>query len=164
MIFDIRGNLTETVEMTLADFRETFVEKWDSEGSTRAVIFKDFEKYIADFKTELVPSFEIWIDGSFVCIKRDNPNDLDFVVILESDIFDTNANIIEARFGKNRNKIVHYPRLDAYILQNFPSNHKNAFFTISDKAYWSDLFNNTKPDREKRKYKKGFVKLKFYEI
>jgi hypothetical protein len=160
MDFDVLGNLTETVEMTLSEFYDIFVTKWDSGHSNRATIFKDFENYITDFKRAISPRFEMWVDGSFLCLKKDNPNDIDFVVILDYDIFDTYAKDIEARFGKYRNKTTYYPLLDAYVLQNFPSNHKNVFFTVSDKAYWSDLFSNTKQDRHKRKYKKGFVKLK----
>ena len=86
MNFDVRGNLIETIEMDFSQFQEVFVEKWEKGSSTRQAIFKDFEIYIADFKTLITPNFEIWVD----------------------------------------------------------------------------LFSNTKPDRLKQKYKKGFVKLKIY--
>lgn len=162
MNFDVRGNLIETIEMDFSQFQEVFVEKWEKENSIRHAIFKDFETYIADFKTLITPDFDIWVDGSFLCNKRDNPKDIDFVSFIDCKIFEAHSKLIESRFGKNRDKTIYYSLLDAYIFQYFPATHENAFFSVSDKAYWADLFSNTKPDRLKQKYKKGFVKLKIY--
>jgi hypothetical protein len=163
MTFDERGNLVEPVELTIAQFRETFVDKWQGNRSTRPAIFDVFETYVSDFRNLITPNFVMWIDGSFVTLKKDNPNDIDFVSFIDYRIYDEKKPIIDSRFGKYTTKDHYGKLLDAYICLVFPSTHENAIRTQSDELDWLRQFSYTKPDRHKRQYPKSFVKIKFTE-
>lgn len=161
MTFDERGNLIEPVELNLLQFREFFVDKWQNNISTRQVIFDVFENYVLDFKDLVTPNFVMWIDGSFVTIKKDNPRDIDFVSFIDYRIYDEKKAILESRFGKY-GAPNHYGKLvDAYICLVYPLNHANATYTKSDEMNWFYQFSSTKPDARGKKYPKSFVKIKF---
>jgi hypothetical protein len=105
----------------------------------------------------------MWIDGSFVTIKRDNPNDIDFVSFIDYKIYDEKKPLMDSRFGKYTTKN-HYGNLvDAYICLVHPPNHENAIRTKADELEWLQQFSYTKPDRQKKKYPKSFIKIKFTE-
>ena len=163
MEFDIRGNLTENVEMTLSEFQETFVEKLDKDNTTRYAIFEVFETYIADFKTFITPNFTMWIDGSFVETKKNKPNDVDFVSFIDFKIHENQAKLIESRFEKYGTKNFYGKCLDAYTVPIYPVNHKRVFITKEEELAWQHLFGKTRPDKQGKRYTKGFIKIKFTE-
>jgi hypothetical protein len=105
----------------------------------------------------------MWVDGSFVTAKRDNPNDIDFVIFIDYEVYEANQSIIDSRFNKYGSKNHYGVLLDAYICLVYPLNHENAILTQSDEMYWYHKFSSTKPDRQKNKFAKAFVKIKFYE-
>ena len=163
MEFDIRGNLTKTIEITLSEFQETFVGKWNKDNTTRYGIYDVFETYITDFKTLITPNFTMWIDGSFVETKKDKPNDIDFVIFIDFKINEVHETLIEKRFGKYGVKNFYGQLLDAYISPVYPDTHVNAFYTQDYHIYWLNQFSKTKPDRHQKKYPKGFIKISFNE-
>ncbi len=52
-------------------------------------------------------------------------------------------------------------KVDAYIVANYPENHKNHIFTKSDLLYWRSLFGKTRVNRAKKQYGKGLIQLNF---
>jgi hypothetical protein len=163
MKFDERGNLVEPVELNIVQFRETFVDKWQRDMSTRLAIFDVFKTYILDFRNLITPDFVMWIDGSFVTIKRDNPRDIDFVSFIDYKIYDEKKPLIDSRFNKYGAPNHYGTLLDAYVCSVYPTTHEHAFNTKSDEMYWLKQFSYTRPDRQHRKYPKSFVKIKFTE-
>jgi hypothetical protein len=163
MTFDERGNLVESIELNIETFREIFVDKWQDKTSTRRAIFADFEAYIADFRNLITPNFVMWVDGSFVTAKRDNPNDIDFVIFIDYKVYEANQSIIDSRFNKYGSKNHYGVLLDAYICTVYPANHEKSFHSKSDEMDWFHQFSYTKPDKRGKKYAKSFVKIKFTE-
>jgi hypothetical protein len=163
MEFDIRGNLTETVEMTLSEFQETFVSKWHKENTTRYAIYDVFETYIADFKTLIAPNFTMWIDGSFVENKKHRPNDVDFVSFIDFKLYENHLKLIETRFEKYGAKKFYGKLLDAHVVPIYPDNHRRVFITKEEELAWLHLFSKTRPNKEGIRHLKGFIKIKFEE-
>jgi hypothetical protein len=100
MTFDERGNLVESIELSIETFREIFVDKWLDKTSTRRAIFQNFETYISDFKNLITPNFTMWVDGSFVNAKKDNPNDIDFVSFIDYRVYEAKKALIDKQFSK----------------------------------------------------------------
>ena len=163
MEFDIRGNLSETVEMTLSEFYDIFVAKWHKDNTTRYAIYEVFETYLMDFKTLITPNFTMWIDGSFVENKKHRPNDIDFVSFIDYKIHDNYSKLIESRFEKYGAKDFYGKFLDAYFVPIYPDNHRRVFITKEEEFAWLHLFTKTRPNKEGKRLSKGFVKIKFEE-
>jgi hypothetical protein len=163
MTFDERGNLVEPVELNLLEFKATFVDKWQKGTSTRHAIFDTFETYVSDFRNLITPNFVMWIDGSFVTLKRDNPNDIDFVSFIDYSVYKENQVLIDSRFNKYGAKNHYGTLLDAYVCAVYPPEHEDAYFTKSDEMDWLYQFSSTKADKRGKKYPKSFVKIKFTE-
>ena len=161
MNFDNRGNLLENYVVNFEEFYSEFVSKWDSEDSIRSDISQIFQTYINDFKALITSEFIIWIDGSFLSNLKKDPQDIDFVIFINYEIIESKINLINNRFGKHGVKEFYGKQLDAYISPIYPTNHKNSFWTQSDKAYWIQQFSTTKPNRNGVKYSKGFIKMEF---
>jgi hypothetical protein len=160
-MFDTRGNLKETVNMTLQTFEETFVTTWNMENSTRPTIFQKFTVYLNDFQSMVTPDFEMWIDGSFVNSKNSNPKDIDFVCFIDYNIYETKRNLFDTRFEKYGAFGFYGKNIDAYVALKFPETHKNAFNTKDTELYWLHQFSKTKADRHGNIYSKGFIKINF---
>jgi len=158
--FDIRGNLKpyEKVELKLEDLVEIFVNNFE-ESATRNEIYQNYTKYLKDFEQEITPNFIQWIDGSFISNKT-NPRDIDFVTLIDFDIYQKNEQIIDSKFRRYGAK-ANYSRIDAYTIKNYPKNHERRNITEFDLVYWSNWFTETKKNRAKKKFKKGFIELKF---
>ena len=162
MDFDLRGNLTQSIELTFQEFKEQFVTNWAAEDTTRSSIFNVFETYIADFQALITPDFVTWVDGSFVSNKKSNPNDIDFVSFINSKTYDDKTDLINKRFGKFGVKKFYGEDLDAYICPVYPENHQKAFYTKSDTLEWLHQFSHTKPKKVGDKsFSKGFITIKF---
>lgn len=160
--FDERGYLMPygIRSMSLDEFKDFFVESF-SPTSTRPVIFQRYLQFLKDFSEQVTDSFEQWVNGSFVTLK-DNPNDIDFVTIIEHSIFEKKEQLIEERFRLNGAQ--KYYNLDAYTMRNYPDQHpQNAIFK-GELAYWTYWFGQTKKNRAKIKFKKGFVSIHFKDF
>lgn len=157
--FDIRGHLIpyEKNQITFEEFKTNFVESFD-EDSSRHEIFKNYIKYLEEFKSEITPNFKQWINGSFVTNKK-NPNDIDFVSLIDHKVAKEKYDILSKNFI-NRRALKEY-NLDAYIVRVFPQDHVEYSKTHSDLLYWEHWFTHSKKNRMKKRFSKGFVELLF---
>ena len=102
-----------------------------------------------------------WIDGSFINNRTLEPNDIDFVTIIDYDIYLTYEQEIDKRFNKFSAPLF-YEKLDAYILKVYPNTHEFYMAYKSDYAYWYDWFSSSKKNiRTNQRFNKGFIQLNF---
>jgi hypothetical protein len=157
--FDSRGNIFpyERNKITLTEFEEIFVENF--RGSTnRRKLFDAYLRYLNDFQNQISSNFVHWIDGSFVT-KKENPNDLDLVSILNFDIVCTKRELLREKFlfkaAQNEYNI------DAFLIEQHSISSINRHITEIDSLYWVNWFTKTKPNRAKQKFLKGFIEIEF---
>ena len=157
--FDERGNLKpyRRNEIELNQFKEIFVDQF-SEESSRNEIFKNLKKYIDDFEEEIGYSFKLWINGSFVSNKT-NPGDVDIVILINRENAQEKEQILKERF-LNKKSLANY-KIDAYIVRTVAGDHEEYSKTLSDLLYWEHWFSNTKKNRAKKRFPKGFIELSF---
>ncbi len=159
LTFNSKGFLTpdSNLPITLAEFQQAFVVGFDVRSKRRA-LFDEFKRYFRDFFEAIeVDEIYVWGNGSFVT-QKENPNDIDFVFFLDSELVDKFANIINRQFTHPESK--HLYQMDAFLLRDYSETHPEHFFTVSDRAYWFELFSRTRKDRRGHSHKKGFVELK----
>lgn len=159
LTFDPKGFLTPDINLpgTLAEFQQEFVLNFVIRSKRRA-LFDEFKRYFRDFFEAIeVDEILVWVNGSFVT-KKENPNDIDFVFFLDSELADKFADIIGRQFTHPESKQLY--QMDAFLLRDYPETHPDHFFTVSDKGYWFELFSRTRKDRRGHSHKKGFVELK----
>jgi len=157
--FDIRGNLKpyNIIEVSLDTFKQTFVTAFD-EDSTRQQLFANYEKYMNGLVNHLSKEFYQWIDGSYISTKE-KPKDIDFVTILDYKDYEANKVLLEKEFASFpvRKKY----KVDAYLVANYPENHKKHIFTQSDLLYWRNLFGKTRVNRAKKQFEKGIIQINY---
>lgn len=160
--FDVKGYLKpyKKIEIRFGEFKHIFVDNFDK-SSSRHQLFKNYEKYITAFNKEITTNYVQWIDGSFVTAKE-NPKDIDFVTLINFDIFEENEQLIESKF-RLKGASITFEGIDAYTLKVYPEHHKRRRITEFDKSYWLNWFSETKKNRLKKKFPKGFVEIKFGE-
>ncbi|MCB0649813.1 MAG: hypothetical protein KDC85_00905 [Saprospiraceae bacterium] len=158
--FDIRGNLEpyQKIEIEFEELKNYFSDRFEN-SVTRKAIFDSYAKYLIDFQKEVTPNFVQWIDGSFIT-NKENPNDIDFVNLIDFDIYEKNEQIIEVKFRKYGAKN-NYPGVDAYFVKVYSEEHDKSYMTEFDLVYWRNWFTETKKNRMKKKFPKGFVEIKF---
>lgn len=159
--FDSRGNLMpyEKIELSFDDFKTFFIDDFENLNEIRMEIFENYQTYLRDFEEQISRDFIQWIDGSYITEKT-NPRDIDFVTLIEHETFDRHERLIESRFRKHRAQ-QEYGKVDAYTVKMYPQGHERYFVTQYDLVYWRGLFTETKRNRAKRKFPKGFVEIKF---
>lgn len=141
------------------DFEELFVHSFP-ESQTRRRLFQNYQKYLYDFSRDITPKFTQWVNGSFVT-KEVNPNDIDFVVFIDFEIFDNKEKELENFWSFS----LENEGLDAYIVKVFPTtNHLFNSITELFKAEWSKRYTHTKVDKQGQIYPKGFVEIKFDSV
>ena len=157
--FDIRGNLKpyEVIEISMEKFQETFVQAFEEEA-IRQELFENYLNYMEAFSHLIKRNFYQWIDGSYVSNKK-KPNDIDLVTILDYRDYEKNKKILEKEFASFAGRKNY--KVDAYILPNYPVDHKKHIFTQSDLLYWRNLFGKTRVNRAKKQYEKGIIQLNF---
>jgi hypothetical protein len=159
--FDLRGNLQPAtkIELSLTAFQELFVNKFAA-TATRTLIFEKYLAYLSDFTKTVTPDFTQWINGSFVS-NKENPNDIDFVTMIQADVYNKKTDVINNDFRLQGVKDKYGSLLDAYTVRLFDEGHRDYFISQSDCAYWYDWFSKTKNNRAKQSFKKGFIEIKF---
>jgi len=159
--FDIRGNLKpyERIKLDVQDFKSTFLDSFD-EDSTRHDLYDRYLDYIENFRDKVTGNFTQWINGSFVTNKK-NPNDIDFVSLVDFSVAKEREDIIRREFIRN-DALKRYG-LDAYLLIVYPEDHKLSIYTKSDTLYWNDWFTKSRKDKRGKRYPKGYVELEFKE-
>ncbi len=119
----------------------------------RAHIWANFEVFIADLRAILVSSFSLWLNGSFAT-QKDKPNDLDCVVFVDFEVYDTLETKLQI-FKSLQYKKENY--LDIYFVKTYPKEHKKKFFEDIDIKEWFFLFTKTR----RKNINKGFLQLIF---
>jgi len=159
--FDIRGNLKpyERIKLDVQDFKSTFLDSFD-EDSTRHDLYDRHLDYIENFRDKVTGNFTQWINGSFVTNKK-NPNDIDFVSLVDFSVAIEREDIIRREFIRN-DALKRYG-LDAYLLIVYPEDHKLRNHTKLDILYWNDWFTKSRKDKRGKRYPKGYVELEFKE-
>jgi len=159
LIFDQRGNLQpyDKIKLTLEEFKFFFVERF-SENSRRNLIFESYQKFLIDFSENVSNNFVQWINGSFVTSKE-FPNDIDFVTFVNHEVFEAKEKLIHEHFrlegAKNKYGV------DAYTVRQYPEDHSKYMLYQSDWVYWFNWFRQTKKNRAKKKFPKGFIEIDF---
>jgi len=157
--FRYKGNLKpyDKIHLSEGDFREIFVDSFNKD-SCRYEIFRNFSSYNQDFKKFISKDFKLWVNGSFVT-KKVNPTDIDFLIIVDYEIYQLKTSIIKSQFIKNTS-LKKY-KLDAYLLVEYPKNHELYKQVQLDLAYWRDWFTKTRLSRNRKRHPKGFIELIF---
>ncbi len=158
--FDKKGYLKpyRIIETDLQTFQQFFVENFEL-SETRLAIFSNFFDFIQDFKKLICPNFTTWLNGSFVSNKL-NPNDLDMVVFIDYNIYESKIDLIENNFS-NLRTTKKYTFLDVYTIRVYPETHFFYFFYQMDKVYWNDWFSKTRLNDQRKQNNKGFIQLNF---
>lgn len=157
--FDSKGFLkpAQNLPTTLAIFEQEFVVNFNNRAK-RQVLFDEFKRFFqAFFEATELNEVSLWVNGSFVT-KKENPNDIDFVFFLDSELANKFADVLSQKFTHPESKELF--QMDAFLLRVFPTDHPDHFFTLSDRAYWFELFSETRKDRRGHSFKKGFIELK----
>lgn len=134
LIFDQRGNLQpyEKIRLNFDEFEVFFVDKFPN-NDQRKQIFDNYLKFVNDFSAKVSSSFIQWINGSFVTAKE-HPNDIDFVTIINHEIFESKETLIHENFRLERAKKNY--GVDAYTVRQYPKEHKKYVLYHSDWVYW----------------------------
>lgn len=156
LTFSHNGLLTpETlIPSSVEEFEIEFVSNLDF--GNRKILFEQYKVYCRDLKL-LCDNKTItqWIDGSYVT-KSKTPSDIDLIFFLDFETVQSNE--------KDLKQFI-YPQsltkygVDAYIVVIYPTDHKRAYISNADKAYWMDHFGKTKPNRSRKKIRKGFLEI-----
>ena len=112
--FDIRGYLqpAERILTTVDELKGSFVDAFE-ESETREQIFEQYLIFNEAFGREITPNFTQWLDGSFVSNKN-NPNDLDILILLNATDFIPNKILIDQKFRLHEAKKL-FPLLEIFI-------------------------------------------------
>ena len=159
LFFDNRGNLQpyEKIKLSLDEFEAFFVANF-SGNSHRKQIFENYMKFTHSFSTQVSSHFIHWINGSFVTAKE-HPNDIDFVTIISHEIFESKEKVIHENFRLEGARKKY--GVDAYTIRQYPKEHLKYMLYHSDWVYWYNWFSQTKKNRAKKKYPKGFIEIEF---
>lgn len=176
--FDENGNLPPACyDVTLNEIKKHFVDNFP-DSKTRKSRFDCFVKFYKKLLINVKSCVQIWINGSFVQNKL-NPNDIDFVILLDNDKFKYNS--FEGFYLKNEFEFKTLLR-DEFTLLKEENNLKGIyesdyfkygcdFFLLSinnnqnenDKCLFNYWFNFWGHDRNHNK--KGFLLLNVdYEV
>jgi hypothetical protein len=142
-------------DYTIDDMKKTFVE--DFKGSlTRETILNGYNKYIDRLK-QCITKCEQWVDGSFTTSKE-NPNDIDFLCIMEKDEIDSlpadvQEILLKELFDVPTSKALY--KCDAYYLLKLPENHPFYYKSyVVNRTYWRGQFGFDRQD-----IAKGILKI-----
>jgi hypothetical protein len=157
--FDIRGHLQPEglIEISLEEFEATFVHQFEDSDSRRP-IFDNYCRYTKDLREMIGAGFAQWVDGSFVS-NKENPRDIDFITFVDWQVYAQFEQEMDKRFSKWAvGKF--YEGLDAYTVCQYPEGHKFHQTFLADRAYWYDWFSNSRFNRLKKRFSKGFIQIK----
>jgi hypothetical protein len=152
--FDLLGYLKpyDLVDFTFDEFRYYFVEKYPN-SVTRKDIFEKYLRYLNDFQNMVTTDFIQWIGGSFVTDVV-NPNDIDFITIVNHRTVASKNQVIRAQF-EGEIGFKNYD-VDAYFIRTYPYGHDKFWIYEKDTVIWRNDFGT---DRDN--LPKGIVQLKF---
>lgn len=162
--FDSRGNLKpyEKIEVSLESFRKHFVDDFTDDNQRRVEIFENYLNFLQEFKQEVTGDFIQWIDGSFVT-KKTAPRDIDFVTLIDYTTYEKYETIIENKYRRQPARNI-FGLVDAYVVKMYPLDHSRRWVSDYDLVYWRRWFSETKKNRAKKKFAKGFIEIKFGNV
>lgn len=157
--FDARGLLMpyKRIELSLESFEENFVTAFEK-ASSRGQIFENYKRFISAFREQVSPKFIQWINGSFVSNKQ-NPRDIDFVTIIDYEIFTEKEKLIEDEFRLKGAKEKY--AVDAYTIRKYSEVDAKYLNYQHELVYWDSWFSQTKKNRAKKKFQKGYIQISF---
>jgi hypothetical protein len=137
--FNARGSLKpyQKIDSTFEEFAEIFVAQMP-DSITRSAIFSNYLDYLAEFRASISPNFTHWLDGSFVS-KKLNPNDLDFVALINYVDYNHKEKEIKEIIEKYRPL-----GLDSYVIRYYPFGHPKYDKTIPYLRDWTHLFTHSR--------------------
>ena len=158
--FDSRGNLKPygKINLTLEKLKQYFVSDFPA-STSRERIFDSYQSFIESFRHEITTDFVQWINGSFVT-RKSNPEDVDFVTLIDHQIYEQKRKAIEERFRREGARSI-FQYVDAYVVKMYPIHHQRRWVSEYDLVYWRNWFSETKKNRAKKKFDKGFVEITF---
>jgi hypothetical protein len=159
--FDARGNIKphQKIEVSLETFRKNFVDDFAYDYQRRMEIFQNYKNFLPEFKQEITEDFIQWIGGSFVT-KKKAPRDIDFVTLIDYKSYEKYEAIIESKYRRQPARSI-FGLVDAYVVKIYPLDHSRCWVSEYDLVYWRRLFSETKKNRAKKKFAKGFIEIKF---
>ncbi|MBK8567524.1 MAG: hypothetical protein IPN76_30465 [Saprospiraceae bacterium] len=140
--FDERGYVYpyEVIEITLEEFRRTFVEDLENQDY-RAKLFAKYLQFNNDLKKAVgIPYFQ-WMDGSFTT-KKPFPGDIDVVTFIDYDHLVKNARIIH-HFSENSQKLYN---VDAHFAVTCAWKHRYHERALKDELQWKKIFGFSRAD------------------
>ena len=145
--FDKRGYLqpSEAIELTLSDFRDTFVV-----NTRREHLFDAYLNFMEVLKNNQINYLYQWINGSFAS-KKLYPKDIDIVIFLDKDTYEKQMDVLQTLKYSVR------PEVDAYFVKVYEKD-SDAFniYTRSDILTWHHLF-----AKDRSNAAKGYVQINF---
>lgn len=158
IIFNSKGYLVPNLNIRtdIATLEREFVNNLNSEK--RKSLFGFYTAYSDRLKSALgnVALLQ-WIDGSFAT-KKPDPGDFDVVTFINHDVVKGSEDLLSD--FKYPNSLGNFG-IDGYIVLEYPRDHTNYPLYIGDRAYWMDLFDKTRRNRNGVKYPKGFIEVLF---
>lgn len=142
-------------KMSLTEFSSAFVTAFPF-SNTRKDIFVGYLEHFSDL-AKLVSSFEQIIDGSFTTNKND-PNDVDLVVLVDAAMIDMLSTDQQATFSdlvSGKNTQLKY-KCDAYFCPTYPDTHPNYQDGRTQRKYWLGEFGYDRQDTAK-----GIVEISY---
>lgn len=157
LIFDEKGYLMPycKIETSLEIFKQVFVSQF-SNNSTRHELFVGYLHYMNDFRIQVMPNAIQWVGGSFVT-QKESPNDIDFITLIDSEIYEEKEKLIDTSFTKDGARKKY--GVDAFTVRIYPEKHPKFALTTGDLAYWYETWQTSRKDRFGRKNLKGFLEL-----
>lgn len=154
MTFDQYGYIApyEPIPTELATFERVFVQDFP-QSTTRLFLFDRYLEYNARL-SEFLPDYTQWIGGSFVSRKL-NPNDIDVLTFVDSELFDKNEQVISElkQWRFQRPKLV-----DGFFVRVYPQDHQLYSHSEGDRVQWLFDWSRTITDPRRNK---GFIELTF---
>lgn len=110
-----------------------------------------------DLKSLAGVELTVWVNGSFVT-KKANPRDIDVVTFIpwqqaeqfSKELKKFSKPAVAANYG-----------VDGYLVRVYELEHKLHILTHSDRIHWLSDFTRTQPNRSGKRFKKGFLEIKF---
>jgi hypothetical protein len=157
--FDFQGNLSfaKVIDVSIEDINTYFNSNF-AESLTRANLIQTFQNYLEDLSNVIGNEpLEILIDGSFVT-KKQNPNDIDILVIIPHDFLKKidDRKILDFRCNMEQKKLTNYTGIHAFIIEEFSQNHPKYLIYQADRLHWISFFS-----QDRKGNKKGLLRLKY---
>lgn len=146
--FDKNGNPQPEgiLNYPYSEFKVTFVDNF-GHSKSRQLIFENYERYLSDFKLEIVSTFRNWVNGSFTTTKAD-PNDIDIVnIVNHSEELNQNTHLLAKFLTQGGSKDSYF--VDGYFVPVYPTDDPRFAITEQSLTYWTHWFGHDRENRPK---------------